>query len=53
MTVSSVARLQGATGWSAECDYGISWPYSLNFSVGCARELEPNHIIMLTILCMR
>ena len=25
----SVALPRGAVGWPANCDYGISWPYSL------------------------
>ena len=29
MTVSSVVLAHGAMGWSAVCDCGISWSYSL------------------------
>ena len=28
-----VALLRGAVGWSAKCDCGISWSYSLSFCV--------------------
>ena len=30
----SVALPHGAVGWSAVCDCGISWSYSLTFSPG-------------------
>ena len=29
-----VSRPRGAMGWSVVCDFGISWTYSLAFSVG-------------------